>query len=212
MNTPAMVGSAFYRRRGKRALDLGLTVAMLPCALLLILILGGLVWLRMGRPIFFRQIRAGRNGEPFRLVKLRTMHTQPSDGRVLLSDEQRLTSFGRFLRRWSLDELPELWNVLRGDMSLVGPRPLLVEYVPRYDARQGRRHDVLPGITGWAAVNGRNLTPWPDRMELDVWYTENLSLRLDVEILARTLSAVAVGAGVAPPGHATMSRFGEDEQ
>ncbi len=166
-----------------------------------------LVWASMGRPIFFRQVRPGRGGKLFKLVKFRTMlNAKDADGN-LLPDEQRLTRVGRFLRSASLDELPQLWNVLRGDMSLVGPRPLLVEYLPRYSSEQARRHDVLPGITGWAQVNGRNALEWDERFRLDVWYVEHWSVALDAKILALTLLRVVQRQGISFEGRSTMFEF-----
>ncbi|QRK09324.1 sugar transferase [Archangium violaceum] len=161
----------------------------------------------MGGPVLFRQVRPGRGGRTFQLVKFRTMlDAKDADGNPL-PDEQRLTRVGRFLRATSLDELPQLWNVLRGDMSLVGPRPLLVEYLPRYSAEQARRHDVLPGITGWAQVNGRNALGWEERFRLDVWYVDNWSLALDAKILAMTLLRVVQRQGISHAGDATMFKF-----
>jgi lipopolysaccharide/colanic/teichoic acid biosynthesis glycosyltransferase len=170
------------------------------------------VWATMGRPILFRQVRPGRGGRTFQLLKFRTMlEAKDADGHPL-PDEQRLTRAGRFLRGASLDELPQLWNVLRGDMSLVGPRPLLVEYLPRYSAEQARRHDVLPGITGWAQVNGRNTLDWDERFRLDVWYVDNWSLSLDARILALTLLRVMQRQGISHAGNVTMFKFlGKDE-
>jgi lipopolysaccharide/colanic/teichoic acid biosynthesis glycosyltransferase len=161
-----------------------------------------LVRLRMGSPVLFRQQRPGQGGRAFLLYKFRTMR----DGEHL-PDAERLTALGAALRRASLDELPQLFNVLRGDMSLVGPRPLLMEYLPLYSARQARRHEVLPGITGWAQVNGRNATSWPARFELDVWYVEHRSFGLDLKILLLTLARVFSGADVSQPGRATMEKF-----
>ncbi|MBZ4420117.1 sugar transferase [Myxococcus sp. RHSTA-1-4] len=161
----------------------------------------------MGRPVLFRQQRPGRGGRTFQLVKFRTMlDARGADGRPL-PDAQRLTRLGRFLRSASLDELPQLWNVLRGDMSLVGPRPLLVEYLPRYSAEQARRHEVLPGITGWAQVNGRNALDWEERFRLDVWYVDHWSLWLDARILALTFLRVVQRQGIAPEGRMTMYPF-----
>ena len=161
----------------------------------------------MGGPVLFRQVRPGRGGRTFQLVKFRTMlDARDADGQPL-PDEQRLTRVGKFLRATSLDELPQLWNVLRGDMSLVGPRPLLVEYLPRYSAEQARRHDVLPGITGWAQVNGRNALGWQERFELDVWYVDHWSLALDTRILALTLLRVVQRQGISHAGDATMFKF-----
>lgn len=161
----------------------------------------------MGSPVLFRQKRPGRGGKTFQLVKFRTMRdARDAEGR-LLPDAERLTRTGRFLRSTSLDELPQLWNVLRGDMSLVGPRPLLVEYLSRYSAEQARRHDVLPGITGWAQVNGRNALDWEDRFRLDVWYVDHWSLALDAKILALTFLRVVQRQGIAPEGRTTMYPF-----
>ncbi|WP_224367206.1 sugar transferase [Hyalangium versicolor] len=161
----------------------------------------------MGSPILFRQIRPGRGGKLFEVLKFRTMRdAKGADGNPL-PDSQRITRVGKFLRATSLDELPQLWNVLRGDMSLVGPRPLLVEYLPRYSAEQARRHDVLPGITGWAQVNGRNALSWEERFRHDVWYVDNWSLLLDAKILALTLLRVVQRQGISFEGEATMFKF-----
>ncbi len=175
-----------------------LLLALAPVMLLVAL----LVLARMGRPVLFRQERPGLGGRPFLLYKFRTMTNGDS-----LPDEERLTALGSALRRLSLDELPQLFNVLRGEMSLVGPRPLLMEYLPLYSARQARRHDVRPGITGWAQVNGRNATPWPERFEFDVWYVEHRGFVLDLKILWRTLARVVRRTGVSQPGQATMEKF-----
>ena len=161
----------------------------------------------LGRPVLFKQTRVGRNGQLFDIIKLRTMRTETDAAGSLLSDEKRLTAVGRVLRSLSLDELPQLWNILRGDMSLVGPRPLLVEYLPLYSPEQARRHQVAPGMTGWAVVNGRNSTSWPERFALDSWYVDHWSLRLDVEILAKSVLAVLQRRGVAHEQHATMPKF-----
>lgn len=165
----------------------------------------------MGRPVNFRQVRPGRGGRPFTIYKFRTM-TVPEKG-APDSDEARLTPLGSFLRRASLDELPQLVNVLRGEMSLVGPRPLLMEYLPRYSPRQARRHEVRPGITGWAQVNGRNALSWEARFELDVWYVENVSLLTDLRVLALTAKRLVRPSGISAAGHATMPPFmGSKEQ
>jgi sugar transferase EpsL len=193
---------------GKRLFDLvGAGVGGLFVAPFLAL-LAGLVRLRLGTPVFFRQVRPGRGGQPFELVKFRTMTDERDATGELLPDEVRLTSLGRFLRSTSLDELPELWNVLRGDMSLVGPRPLLMEYLPLYSERQSRRHEVRPGITGWAQVNGRNAPGWDERLEMDVWYVENRSFLLDLRILLRTATSVVRREGISREGHATAPKFG----
>jgi len=162
----------------------------------------------MGSPVLCRQKRTGLGERKFELLKFRTMTEQRGPDGRLLPDEARLTPLGRFLRRWSLDELPQLWNVLRGEMSLVGPRPLPPEYLPRYTAFQRRRHEVKPGITGWAQVNGRNALTWEEKFELDVWYVEHQSLWLDLRILWKTLVEVLRGEGINYPGFATMPRFG----
>ena len=162
----------------------------------------------LGRPVLFRQERTGRAGSRFRIVKFRTMvEARDGSGRPL-PDDQRLTRLGRGLRASSLDELPELWNVLRGEMSLVGPRPLPCHYEPRYSPEQARRHEVFPGITGWAQVNGRNALSWDERFALDVWYVDNWSLGLDVKILLRTVTSVVRRSGISFAGHATMPEFG----
>lgn len=163
--------------------------------------------LLLGHPFFFTQSRPGLHGRPFRLYKFRTMRdTRDASGR-LLPDAERLTAFGRFLRAFSLDELPSLWNVLKGDMSLVGPRPLLMEYLDRYTPEQARRHEVRPGITGWAQVNGRNALSWEEKFKLDVWYVDNRSFRLDMKILALTVWHVLARKGISAEGHATMPPF-----
>lgn len=162
---------------------------------------------RLGSPVFFSQVRPGRGGKPFRMYKFRSMTDAVGpDGRPL-PDAERLPSFGRWLRATSLDELPELWNVLKGDMSIVGPRPLLMQYLPLYNERQHRRHEVRPGITGWAQVNGRNAVDWSQRLEQDVWYVENQSLALDVRIFLLTFRKVVQREGISAAGEATMPAF-----
>jgi sugar transferase EpsL len=162
---------------------------------------------RIGSPVLFRQTRPGKDGRPFQLVKFRTMTDDTTADGELLSDEDRLVETGMWLRRWSLDELPELWNVLVGDMSLVGPRPLLMEYLPLFNTEQARRHEVRPGLTGLAQVSGRNELSWERRFELDVWYVDHWSLWLDLKILAMTVERVFSGRGVTEQGQATMSPF-----
>lgn len=162
---------------------------------------------RMGAPVFFHQVRPGVRGQPFRMLKFRTMSDARGPDGHLLPDAERLTPLGRFLRSSSLDELPELWNVLRGDMSLVGPRPLLMEYVPLYTPEQARRHEVRPGITGWAQVNGRNALSWEAKFALDVWYVDNQSFWLDLKILWLTVWRVLKRDGISADGEATMPRF-----
>jgi sugar transferase EpsL len=161
----------------------------------------------LGSPVLFRQERPGLDGRPFTLVKFRTMRDATDAHGNQLDDAQRLTRFGRLLRATSLDELPELWNVMRGDMSLVGPRPLLMEYLPHYSAEHRTRHDVRPGITGWAQVNGRNASSWDERLAHDAWYVRNQSFLLDLRILFLTVRQVVRADGIAQPGHATMPRF-----
>lgn len=173
----------------------------------LLLVVAAAILLRMGSPVFFRQERPGLNGQPFRVVKFRTMrHAVDSMGRSL-PDAERLTALGRLLRGTSLDELPQLWNVLVGDLSLVGPRPLLMQYLPRYSPEQARRHDVLPGITGWAQVNGRNAISWEEKFALDVWYVDHWTFWLDLKILGLTFARVLRRSGISREGHATMPEF-----
>lgn len=191
----------------KRLLDVGLIVAMLPLLVPILLLTAIAVAIKLRRPILFSQIRPGLHGRPFRMYKFRSMLDEhDADGR-LLPDEARLTRFGQLLRASSLDELPALWNVLRGDMSLVGPRPLLMEYLPLYTAEEMRRHDVRPGITGWAQINGRNQLDWSDRFRFDLWYVDNQTTRLDLKILLLTVLRVCDREGIAADGHATMPRF-----
>jgi sugar transferase EpsL len=198
---------SFYQRIGKRALDLGLTIPALLVLGPVGLAVGSLVRVKLGAPILFRQRRPGHDGRLFELVKFRTMTDARGPDGKLLPDEQRLTPFGQLLRRTSLDELPTLWNVLRGEMSLVGPRPLLVQYLGRYSPEQNRRHDVLPGITGWAQINGRNALTWEEKFDLDVWYVDHVSLRTDLAILFKTVSAVLDQRGISADGHVTMPEF-----
>jgi len=203
----------FYRRVGKRALDLGLAVPALIVLAPVGLVVAGLARAKLGSPVLFRQERPGRDGRIFELIKFRTMTDVRDPNGALLPDEQRLTPFGEQLRRASLDELPTLWNVIRGDMSLVGPRPLLVRYLERYTPEQRRRHEVAPGITGWAQIHGRNAITWEEKFALDVWYVENLSLRIDLAILFRTMIQVLRQRDISAEGHATMPEFmgSEDE-
>ncbi len=201
-----------YRRFFKRWLDLLITV---PTVLIMAFPLAAvalLVRLRLGSPVFFVQTRPGLNGEPFRLFKFRTMADLRDEKGALLDDEARLTPFGAWLRSTSLDEFPELINVLKGEMSLVGPRPLLTRYLELYSRRQARRHEVKPGITGWAQVNGRNALTWQEKFELDVWYVDHLSLRLDLKILALTALAVVTRQGISQPGRATAEEFRGDTE
>jgi len=191
----------------KRGLDIGLVLITTPLWLPLLGIISLLIWWRLGRPIFFVQERIGYGGKRFRLLKFRTMTEERDANGALLPDEKRLTKLGQWLRRTSLDELPELIHVLQGEMSLVGPRPLLPEYLPLYNEEQIRRHEVLPGLTGWAQVHGRNAVDWETRFALDVWYVDHMSLGLDLKILGLTVWKVLRGEGIQAPGHATMPKF-----
>jgi len=199
--------TTFYRRHGKRLLDLALTVPALILLAPVMSVVALAVWLTTGRPVLFCQVRPGLHAQPFTMLKFRTMSDDTDADGVLLPDAQRLTRLGRFLRRTSLDELPELWNVLRGDMSLVGPRPLRMEYLPLYSREQARRHDMTPGVTGWAQVNGRNALSWEDKFALDVWYVDRCVFALDVRILARTAWKVITQQGIGSGDSLTMPRF-----
>ena len=191
----------------KRLFDLILTIPGLIILSPLILIVAVLVRIKHGSPIVFSQVRPGYHGKLFTLRKFRTMTEANDPQGNLLPDEDRLTALGRFLRGSSLDELPELLNVLKGEMSLVGPRPLLVQYLERYAPEQARRHDVLPGMTGWAQINGRNAITWEDKFKLDVWYVDHWSLLLDIQILVQTFVKVIKREGISQPGHATAEEF-----
>jgi sugar transferase EpsL len=193
----------------KRVFDIVVSAVALTVLAPVMGLIALLVWRTMGRPVLFRQARPGLHGKPFVMYKFRTMRDLHDAEGNLLPDEARLTPFGRWLRTTSLDELPELVNVLRGEMSLVGPRPLLMEYLERYTPEQARRHEVKPGITGWAQIHGRNNLSWEERLRLDVWYVDHWSLWLDLKILWRTLWMVLRREGISAQGHATMPRFGE---
>ncbi len=196
-----------YRTRLKRLLDFcAATIGLLLLSPLLAL-LALLIRIKLGSPVLFSQTRPGLGCQPFDLIKFRTMTDARDDDGNLLPDAERLTRFGRFLRKSSLDELPELWNVIKGDMSMVGPRPLLMEYLPLYSPEQARRHDLRPGITGWAQVNGRNAISWNDKFKLDIWYVEHVSLRVDMRIMYLTILRVTRQNGIAAEGEATMSKF-----
>lgn len=191
----------------KRLLDVFVSALVL---LLLFPVLAVVAWQihrKLGSPVLFRQVRPGLNGKPFEMLKFRTMRDAVDANGDPLPDSERMTPFGHFLRATSLDELPELWNVLKGDMSLVGPRPLLMEYLPLYSSEQYRRHEVRPGISGWAQVNGRNLLSWEEKFKLDVWYVDNRSSWLDIKIIFLTLKKVVLREGISAAGEATMSRF-----
>lgn len=191
----------------KRVFDIVVTAVLLALLAVPMALVALLVLTFHGRPITFRQRRPGLRGRPFEIVKFRTMRTEFDSFGQLLPDEKRLTAFGRFLRSSSLDELPELLNVLRGEMSLVGPRPLLMDYLERYTDAEARRHEVRPGITGWAQVNGRNAISWERRFELDVWYIDHWTFWLDIRILAMTVVTVLMRSGISARGQATMSEF-----
>jgi lipopolysaccharide/colanic/teichoic acid biosynthesis glycosyltransferase len=197
----------FYRRTGKRIVDL--LIAALLLALLAPLMAGIAlaIWAVLGWPVLFAQPRPGLNGRPFTMFKFRTMTSAGDAHGRLLDDAKRMTPFGRFLRSASLDELPELWHVVRGEMSLVGPRPLLLQYLELYTPEQMRRHEALPGITGWAQVNGRNGLSWEEKFALDVWYVDHVSLALDLRILALTVWKIVRREGIQQPGQATAEEF-----
>ena len=204
---------SFYRRFGKRILDLSLAVPALVVLAPVGAAVGALARSKLGSPVLFKQQRPGREEEVFELIKFRTMTDARDEHGELLPDERRLTACGNRLRRISLDELPTLWNVVRGDMSLVGPRPLHVRYLDRYTPEQRKRHEVAPGITGWAQVNGRYALTWEEKFELDAWYVENLSLRTDLAILWRTVAQVLGQRDISAEGHATMPEFmGSDDE
>ena len=191
----------------KRPFDLALSLSALLVLAPVVAVLALLVRVKLGAPVFFRQQRPGLHGKPFRMVKFRTMTDARDAQGNLLPDADRLTSFGKFLRSSSLDELPELWNVVVGDMSLVGPRPLLMQYLDRYTPEQARRHEVRPGVTGWAQVNGRNAISWEQKFAYDVWYVDNLSFWLDLKILALTVRKIIAHEGISQAGQATMEEF-----
>jgi len=191
----------------KRLADLLIVLFFSPLWVPLALFIALLVRIKLGSPVLFHQIRPGLNAEPFKMIKFRTMTEARDQQGNYLPDEQRLTVFARLLRATSLDELPELINVLLGEMSLVGPRPLLMQYLLLYTSRQARRHEVKPGLTGWAQINGRNAISWDEKLEMDVWYVEHHSLWLDLKILALTLLKVLTGHGISAPGHATAPYF-----
>ncbi len=212
LNMSPNVSVAAPRRRRvydsvKRAMDVVLSLGTLIALSPVLLVVALLVRSRLGSPVLFRQVRPGLAGRPFEMIKFRTMLDAVGPDGQPLSDAERLTPFGRWLRSTSLDELPELWNVLKGDMSLVGPRPLLMEYLPLYSAEQARRHEVRPGVTGWAQVNGRNAIGWEQKFKLDIWYVDNRSLWMDWRIIAMTLLKIIRRDGIAAEGSATMERF-----
>ena len=191
----------------KRIFDLVVTFPGFFLLLPVMVLIAIVIRLKLGSPVFFKQARPGLNKEIFNMYKFRTMTNECDENGMLKPDGARLTKFGKFLRSTSLDELPGLWNVLKGDMSLVGPRPLLVEYLPLYSERQSRRHEVKPGITGWAQVNGRNAISWDEKFDSDVWYVDNQSMWLDMEIIWMTIKKVIAREGISADGEATMPRF-----
>lgn len=196
-----------YRRYGKRTCDVAAAGVLLVLTLPIQGAVAVLVRTKLGAPVIFRQERPGTGGEPFLILKFRTMTDERNADGELLPDEVRLARFGQVLRGTSLDELPELWNVVKGDMSLVGPRPLLMKYLSLYTSEQARRHELRPGVTGWAQVNGRNTAGWHDKLAMDTWYVDNVSFALDVKILLRTVLAVFARHGIAAEGHATAPEF-----
>ncbi len=191
----------------KRFLDLLFIFICFPLILIIFLLVALMSLIKIGNPIFFKQARPGKNEKIFDIIKFRTMKNVYDSNGHLLPDEERLTQFGIFLRSTSLDELPSLWNVLKDDMSLIGPRPLLVRYLPLYSSKQARRHEIKPGITGWAQVNGRNAISWHEKFALDVWYVDNQSIWLDIKILLLTVKKVVTRSGIAHDDHATMGFF-----
>ncbi len=197
----------FYQSHGKRFIDFVAASLMGLVSIPVQVTVAACVRKQLGRPLLFRHERPGLDGQPFMLIKFRTMANRTDSDGVLLADELRLTRFGRWLRSTSLDELPELWNVIKGDMSLVGPRPLLTKYLLLYSPEQARRHEVRPGLTGWAQVNGRNAADWQGKLAMDTWYVDNVGFWLDVKILLRTLRVVLRRSGVSADGHATAPEF-----
>jgi len=193
--------------RIKRLIDIIGSLIGLTISSPLIIIISIIIYLTMGKPIFFRQVRPGLNGKPFVIYKFRTMLDLRDENGNLLPDEKRITTIGKFLRSTTLDELPEFWNVLKGDMSLVGPRPLLMEYLDRYTSEQARRHEVKPGMTGWAQINGRNAISWEEKFKFDVWYVDNWNILLDLKIIFLTILKVLKREGINQPGKATVDYF-----
>lgn len=202
-----MTGLQVSRKMLKRLIDITASGAALVALSPVLAVTAYKVKKDLGSPVLFKQTRPGLNGKPFEMIKFRTMKDATDKDGNLLPDSERLTPFGQKLRSTSLDELPELWNVLKGDMSLVGPRPLLMEYLPLYSSEQARRHNVRPGVTGYAQVNGRNAISWEQKFALDTWYVDNQSLWLDIKILAKTVKQVLIKDGISATGEATMSKF-----
>lgn len=191
----------------KRLFDIFASILSLLLLSPVIAILAWQIRSKLGSPVLFRQVRPGLDGLPFEMIKFRTMRNAIDDSGLPLSDSERMTPFGSVLRSTSLDELPELWNVLKGDMSLVGPRPLLMEYLPLYSPEQSRRHEVRPGVTGWAQINGRNALSWEEKFKLDVWYVDNRTLWLDLKIIILTVRKVVMRDGISADGEVTMPKF-----
>lgn len=202
-----MLVTAQMYRFSKRFFDIVVAAIGLVLLFPLILMVASLVRINLGSPIIYRQTRPGIHGEPFEILKFRSMLHQTGSESGTLSNEQRLTPFGKVLRSLSLDELPELWNILKGDMSIVGPRPLLMDYLALYDSKQARRHEVQPGLTGWSQVNGRNALSWDEKFELDIWYVDHASFWLDLKIILMTVSKVLRREGISHPGDVAMPRF-----
>ncbi|MEA3415156.1 MAG: sugar transferase [Thermodesulfobacteriota bacterium] len=202
-----MLDSKRYTNLAKRLFDLTVAVPSVIVLLPIFILISFFVRIRIGSPVLFCQVRPGLHGRPFTIYKFRTMTDERDENGNLFHDAERLTPFGRFLRRTSLDELPELWNVIKGDMSIVGPRPLLMQYLDRYTPEQARRHEVKPGITGWAQVNGRNAISWEDKFKLDVWYVDNWSIWLDLKIILMTVLKVLKREGISQADHATAREF-----
>jgi lipopolysaccharide/colanic/teichoic acid biosynthesis glycosyltransferase len=212
LNGGEAIGLVMARFDPKRFIDILLSALGLIVLAPVMAAVAAAVAVALGRPVLFRQVRPGLHGEPFGLIKFRSMVDAVGPDGKPLDDAQRLTRFGRFLRASSLDELPELWNVLKGDMSLVGPRPLLVRYLPLYSPEQARRHDVRPGLTGWSQVNGRNALGWPEKLALDTWYVDHRSVWLDLKILFMTVAKVVSRSGIAAEGSETMPEFRGNEE
>lgn len=191
----------------KRTLDLAISIAALLALSVLMIFIALCIYIRMGRPIFFTQIRAGQGGQPFKIIKFRTMRNEMTKDGVKLTNEERVTKLGKILRKYSLDELPQLFNIIKGDISIVGPRPLLMDYVPLYNGEQARRLEVKPGLTGWAQVNGRNTLTWEEKFALDVWYVNHQSLWLDLKIIILTFVKVIKSDGVNQSNEVIVQRF-----
>jgi sugar transferase EpsL len=200
-------GQSAYRRWGKRGLDLLVLLVASPFVVPVAIVVAMVVRLGMGSPVLFRQVRPGYQAKPFTLLKFRTMNSARDEHGYLLPDEKRLTKLGEFLRRYSVDEIPQFWNVMKGEMSFVGPRPLLMEYLERYTPDQARRHEVKPGITGWAQINGRNAVTWDQKFVLDQWYVDHQEAFLDAKILVKTIRRTITSQGITQPGHATAEEF-----